>query len=143
MKSNLKVLYCFFSFLKVSFKLVYFNWRISTLQYCDGFYHNPSTWIGHRYTCVLLLKLLPSSLPLYLSWLSQSTGFGYPASCIELTLVICFKYGNVHVTVLVSQIIPPSHSPTESKVCPLCLCLLCCPACWIVGAIFLNSIYMC
>ena len=76
MRLNLKVLYWFFSFLKVSLKLVYFNWRISTLQYCDGFYHNPSTWIGHRYTCVLLLKLLPSSLPLYLSWLSQSTGLG-------------------------------------------------------------------
>ena len=92
MRLNLKVLYWFFSFLKVSLKLVYFNWRISTLQYCDGFYHNPSTWIGHRYTCVLLLKLLPSSLPLYLSWLSQSTGFGYPASCIELTLVNMVMY---------------------------------------------------
>ena len=33
----------------------------------------------------------------------------------ELTLVICFTYGDVHVSVLFSQIIQPSPSPTESK----------------------------
>ena len=36
--------------------------------------------------------------------------FGCPASCIELTLVICFTYDNVYVSVLFSQIIPPSPS---------------------------------
>ena len=30
-------------------KLIYFNWRITTLEYCDDFCHT-STWIGHRYT---------------------------------------------------------------------------------------------
>ena len=46
--------------LKYSF--IYFNWRIITLQHCDGFCHTPS-WISHRYTRVpsLLTPLLPSS----------------------------------------------------------------------------------
>ena len=38
-----------------------------------------------------------------------------PASCIKLALGISFTYGKVHVSVLFSQIIPPSSSPTESK----------------------------
>ena len=47
--------------------------------------------------------------------LSQCTGFECPASCIELGLVIYFIYGNIHVSMLFSQIIPLSPSPTESK----------------------------
>ena len=39
----------------------------------------------------------------------------HPASCTELALVIYFTYGNIHVSVLFSQITPPSPSPTESK----------------------------
>ena len=38
------------------------------------------------YMCPLILSPPPS--PLYTSGLSQSTGFGFPASCIELALVI-------------------------------------------------------
>ena len=43
------------------------------------------------------------------------TGFECPASCIELTLVLYFTYGNTHVSVLFSHIIPPLPSPKESK----------------------------
>ena len=60
----------------------------------------------------------PHFPPLYLlypSGLSWNTGFGYAALCIELVLVICFTYGNVHVSALFSQIIPPLPSPTASK----------------------------
>ena len=57
----------------------------------------------------------PASLPPYPSRLSQSTGFGYLASNIKLALVIYFTYGNVYVSVLFFQIIPPSPFPTESK----------------------------
>ena len=37
-----------------------------------------------------------------------------------------FSYGNIHVSMLFSQIIPPLPSLTESKVCSFHLCLLCC-----------------
>ena len=33
------------------FKLIYFNWRLITLQYCSGFFHT-LTWVSHRCTCV-------------------------------------------------------------------------------------------
>ena len=100
-----------------------------TLQYCDGFCHT-STRISHRYTCILyILNPLPPPLLPYPSGLPQSTSCGCPASCIKLTLVIYFTYGNVHVSVLFSQIIPPSPSPSEPKslffasVSPLLLCM--------------------
>ena len=47
---------------------------------------------------------------------------------IKLPLAICFTYGDVYVSMLSSQIIPPSPFPTESKslffvsVCPLLTC---------------------
>ena len=46
----------------------------------------------------------PPPSPSHPSGWSQSTGFECPISCIELGLVICFTYGNVHVSVLFSQI---------------------------------------
>ena len=88
---------------------------IATLQYCSGFCHT-STWIGQRHTCVLpILKTRPASLPPYISGLPQSASFGCPASCIKLAWVVYFTCGNIHVSMLFSQIIPPSPSPAESK----------------------------
>ena len=46
---------------------------------------------------------------------SQCSGPEHPVSCIKPELVIYFTYGNIHVSMLFSQIIPPSPSPTESK----------------------------
>ena len=40
----------FFIFFSLK-KLIYFNWRLITLQYCGGFYHT-LTWISHGCTCV-------------------------------------------------------------------------------------------
>ena len=40
-----------FFFLLLFIYLIYFNWRIITLQNCEGFCHI-STWIGHGYTYV-------------------------------------------------------------------------------------------
>ena len=50
--------------------------------------------------------------PPHLSGLSQGTGFKCPASCIKLALVIYFTYGNIHVSMLFSHIVPSSPSPT-------------------------------
>ena len=42
-------------------QLIYFNWRIITLQYYECFCHI-STWIGHRYMCVPTSSWNPSHL---------------------------------------------------------------------------------
>ena len=44
-KVTLTVLFIFF------FKIIYFNWRLITLQYCSGFCH-ALTWISLVCTCV-------------------------------------------------------------------------------------------
>ena len=104
-----------FSFAMIFLKMIYFNWRPTTLQYSGSFCHT-LTWISHRCTCVPLswTPLLPPS-PSRSSGLSQCTGFECPVTCIELGLVICLTYGNIHVSVLFSQIFLPLPSPTESK----------------------------
>ena len=127
--------WCFFN------KLIYFNWRLITLQYCGDFCHT-FTWISHGCTDVPHPEFLSFPLPHPILWLSQSTSFGCPASCIELALVIYFTYGNIHVTMLFSQIIPPLPLPHSPKVCSLHLCLFCCFAYRVVVTVFLNSIYM-
>ena len=104
-------------------------------------YHHESATDIH--VSPIILNLPPTFLPTLSSGLSQSTGFECPASCIELALVIYLTYGNVHVSMLFSQIIPLLPSPTESKnlfltsVSPLWPCM------WIIITVFLNSIYMC
>ena len=67
------------------------------------------------YMCPPSQTPLPPRSPSHPSGLSQCTGFECPVSCIELGLVIYFTYSNIHVSMLFSQIIPPSPSPTESK----------------------------
>ena len=62
----------------------------------------------------ILNPLTPPS-PSHPSGSSQCTSPEYPVSCIEPGLVIYFTYGNIHISMLFSQIIPPSSSPTESK----------------------------
>ena len=78
-----------------------------TLQYCSGFCHT-LTWISHGRTCVPHTEP-PSHIP------PHPIPQGHPSapvsvSCIETGLVIYFTYGNIHVSMLFSQIIPPSPS---------------------------------
>ena len=73
------------------------------------------TWIHHGCTCVSHPEPPPPSSPSHPSGSSQCTSPEHPASCVEPGLVICFTYDNIHVSMLFSQIIPPSPSPTESK----------------------------
>ena len=67
------------------------------------------------YMCLPSWIPFPPPSPSHPSGLSQCTSFERPVSCIKLGLVIYFTYGNIHVSMLFSQITPPSHSPTESK----------------------------
>ena len=98
---------CLWSFFFLIDWLIYFNWRLITLQYCSGFCHT-LTCISHGCTCVPhpepLSHLPPHPIPQ-----------GHPVSCIEPGLVICFTYDNIHVSMLLCQIIPPLPSPIESK----------------------------
>ena len=76
-------------------------------------YHRHESAMG-----VLVLPILnppPPPSPSHPSGSSQCTSPEHPVSCIEPGLVIYFTYGNIHVSVLFSQIIPPLSSPTESK----------------------------
>ena len=68
------------------------------------------------YMCSPSWTSLPPPSRTHPSGSSQCTGTEHPVSCIEPGLAIYFIYGNIHVSMLFSQIIPPSTSPTESKI---------------------------
>ena len=101
--------------LKDFFLIIYFNWRLITLQYCSGFCRT-LTWISHGCTCVPHPETPPTSLPIpHPLGSSQCTSPEHPVSCIEPGLSIRFTYDSLHVSVPFSHTIPPSPSPTESK----------------------------
>ena len=68
-----------------------------------------------EYMCSPSWTPFPPSSPSHPSGSSQCTSPEHPVSCIKPGLAIYFTYGNIHVSILVSQIIPPSPSPTEIK----------------------------
>ena len=84
-------------------------------------------WAGLAYPPFLLFRelkkyiLAPSWTPLPLlspyhpSGSSQCTSPKHAVSCIEPGLAIRFIYDIIHVSMPFCWIIPPSHSPTESK----------------------------
>ena len=98
----------------LKFKLIYFNWRIITLQYCIGFaiHQHESAMSVHVFP---ILNPPPTSLLYHPSGSSQCTSPKHPVSCIESGLGIRFLYDIIHISILFSQITPPSPSPTESK----------------------------
>ena len=95
----------------VKYLFIYFNWRLITLQHCGGFCHT-FTWIN---MCSPSWTPLPPTSPSHPSGSSQCTSPEHPVSCIKPRLAIYFTYDNIYVSMLFSQIIPPSPSPTESK----------------------------
>ena len=84
------------------------------MKYCGGLQYIDTNQ-PQVYLCPPFQTSFPLPSPSHPSGLSQCTDFECPVSCIELGLVIYFTYGNIHVSMLFSQIIPPTPSSTESK----------------------------
>ena len=70
----------------------------------------------HQHESAMGIRVSPprASLPRIPSLLSHSTAFELSASYSEFPLALYFTYDNVYISVLLSQFIPPSASPTVS-----------------------------
>ena len=102
--------------LKTFFKFIFISCRLITLQYCSGFFlpyiDMNQPWI---YMCSPSWTPPSTSLPITSPWIIPVHQPWALVSCIEPGLVICFTLDNVHVSMLFSQIIPPSPSPSVQK----------------------------
>ena len=104
--------YCFSS--STSAKIFFFYWRLITLQYCIGF-------AIHWHESAMDLHVFPfpipppASLPIPSLWVIPVHQPRALVSCIQPGMAIHFTYDNIHVSMPLSQIIPPLLSPTESK----------------------------
>ena len=148
----------------VFLKLIYFNWRLITLHYYSGFCHT-LTWISHRCTCVPHPDP-PSQLPPHpipqgypsapaLSTLSHASNLDWRsishmviymlASLVAQRLKLLPAMQEtwvIYVSMLFSQIIPPSPSTIESKSLFFTSVSLLLSRIRVIITIFLNSIYM-
>ena len=88
------------------------------LQYCADFCHT-TMWIGHKYTYVSSFLNLPPNPPLSSFQVAIECLVELPASYSKFPLPICFTYGNVYASLLLSQFVSPSPSQAGSS------CLLC------------------
>ena len=96
------------------FSFIFISWRLITLQYCSGFaiHWHESAMDLHVFPIPISP---PTSLPIPSLWVIPVQQPWALVSCIQPGLVICFTLDKIHVSMLFSQIIPPSPSPTESK----------------------------
>ena len=114
-----------------------FNWMITALQYCVGFCHT-STWISHRYTHAPP-NLPPTSHPIPPLYIVTEPQFEVPESYSKFPLAICFTYGSVYVSMLLSPFVPPSVFPRPVFINLFSMSLShCCPANRFINAIFLD-----
>ena len=91
----------------------FFNWRIITSQYYDGFFaiHQYELAIGNFYP-ESSFHLPPHSIA---SGCHRALVLGALSHISNSHWLSVFTYGNVYVSMLFSQITPPFPSPTESK----------------------------
>jgi len=123
-------------------KLIYFNWRLITLQYCSVFF--PYIDMNQPWVYMCPHPEPPSNLPphpihqdcpsaLALSTLSHALSLDWRSfSHMVIYMSQCYSHKSSH----------PRFLPQSPKVCSLHLCLFCCPAHRVIITIFLNSIYM-
>ena len=129
----------FIYFLKLIFHEFYLILLYNTVLVLPYIDMNPPRVYMSSQTCIPLLPPTPH----HPSGSSPFTSPKHPASCIEHRLAIRFLHDSIHVSMPFSQIIPPSPSPSESKVHSTHLCLFCCLAYSVFITTFLNSTYMC
>ena len=114
-----------YSVLFFFFFLIYFNWRLITLQYFSGFCHT-LTWISHRCACVPHPEpsshLPPHPIPQghtsapALSTLSHASNLDWRSvSHMMRYMFQCYSLKSSH----------PCLLPRSPKVCSLHLCLFC------------------
>ena len=103
---SLILIYCFF--------LVFLN-----IFWLEDNYFTIWWWflpyINMNWPQVYMCPPILNSLPTPSLWVVPDNWPWVPCFFIELALVISFTHDNVHVSMLFSQIIPPSPSSTESK----------------------------
>ena len=92
-----------------------FNWRLNSSQYCGFFLPYINTNQPQGYMCPTSQTPLPPPSPSHPSGFLQCPSFECAVSCIQLVLVIYLTYGNIHVSVLFSQIISSLPSPRVQK----------------------------
>ena len=117
-------------------KIIYFNWRVITLQYCDGLCCT-LTLISHRHTCdpSLLNSPPPPSLP---QPSLRAPTLGHTSNSHWLSVLHMIMY-TFQCYSLKSPILS-SHCVQKTV---LYVCLLCCPAHRTLGTIFLDSLLFC
>ena len=106
-RTNSHFLFSFF-FLNFHFYFILLYNTVLVLPYID-------MNLPQVYMCSQYWTLLPPPSTYHPSGSSQCTSPKHPVSCIEPRLAIHFLHDIIHVSMPLSQIIPPSPSPTESK----------------------------
>ena len=90
--------------------------------------------------CPPILNPPHTSLPTPSLWVDLASSALFHASNLHWSSIL-----HVVMCMFQSYSLKLSHPrllPLSLKVCSLRLCLLCCPACRVIGTAFLNSIYM-
>ena len=104
-----------------NWKILFFFFNFKILSGLQLLYNFVVVFAIHSYESAMgihvfpILNPLPPPSPSHPSMSFQCTSPEHPVSCIEPGLEIYFTYDNIRVSMLFSQIIPPSPSPRESK----------------------------
>ena len=96
------------------FSFIFISWRLITLQYCSSFFIHWHESAMDLHVFPILISP-PTSLSTRSLWVFPVHQARALVSCIQPGLVVHFTIDNIHVSLLFSQNIPPSPSPTESK----------------------------